>query len=227
MTHAEPDLHERVHGAIEAYAATTPVDIRLLLQQYRPSDSVRRVVGVGSVGTRCYLTVLEDARGNPLLLQTKEAGRSVLAEHGRQSQPEALVSAIDAHGEGARVVALQRVLQGVSDPFLGFLTGPRGRDFYVRQFRDMKGGIEVETLEDEPFRQYAVACTVTLARAHAQSPNAAAVAGYIGGGTAIADAIATLAFAYADLARADYDEFVAAAGGGGSGRAAAGGAPAE
>lgn len=211
MTHIEPDLQESVHGAIEAYAATTRVDIRLLLQQYRASDTVRRVVGVGSVGTRCYLTVLEDDAGHPLLLQTKEAGRSVLAEHGRQPQPDVLVRAVEESGEGARVVALQQVLQGVSDPFLGFMSGRRGH-YYVRQFRDMKGGIEIETLEDEPFRQYAAACAVTLARAHAQSPTAAAVAGYVGGGSAAGEAIATWAFAYADLARADYEEFVAAGG---------------
>lgn len=207
MTHLDAELEARVQMTVDAYLVTTRVDIRLLLQQYRVSDTVRRVVGVGSVGTRCYVTVLEDAAGHPLLLQTKEAGRSVLVEHGRQPQPPALTHAIDGAGEGARVVALQRVLQGVSDPFLGFMAGERGH-YYVRQFRDMKGGIDIEELDDISFRQYALACAATLARAHAQSPTAAVVAGYLGRGSSAATAIVEWAHAYADVSRADYDAFV-------------------
>jgi len=209
MTHADARVQEGVQRAVDEYLQTVNIDIRVLLQNYVASDTVRRVVGVGSVGTRCYVTVLQDGDGNALLLQTKEAGRSVLIEHGGRVQPPAVAAHIAAHGEGGRVVALQRVLQGVSDPFLGHMkAGPV--HYYVRQFRDMKGGIDAETLDDAPFALYARACATTLARAHSQSPNAAVVAGYLGDGRSAGEAIVAWSYAYADLSRADYDAFVAA-----------------
>lgn len=209
MTHLEPDLAARVQAAIDAYRLTTNADIRLLLQQFTPSDTVRRVVGVGSVGTRCYITVLQDAGGHPLLLQVKQAGPSVLVEHGRQDVPPGVASLISRSGEGARVVALQRILQGVSDPFLGHFRGDQG-DYYLRQFRDMKIGLDIETLPDAAFHDYAQACAAILARAHSQSPHAAEVVGYLGGGRVVGDAVREWAYAYADLSRADFDAFVAA-----------------
>jgi len=211
MTHLDADTSARVESAIAGYLETATADIRLLLQHYRVSDTVRRAVGVGSVGTRCYVTILQDGDGNALLLQTKEAGRSVLVEHGGCLQPPDLTALHETHGEGARVVGMQRILQGVSDPFLGYLRGQTGH-YYVRQFRDMKGGIDIETLEDGPFALYAQACATTLARAHSQSPNAARVAGYIGSGRTVAAALRDWAYAYAALSRADYDAFVAARG---------------
>src|SRR5690606_12328331 len=153
-----------------------------------------------------------DGDGHALLLQTKQAGASVLSEYGGCRQPPDFMAHIDREGEGARVVALQRILQGVSDPFLGSFRGETG-DYYVRQFRDMKGGIDVGTLEDGPFRLYGQACATTLARAHSQSPNAAAIAGYIGRGPAIGEALLEWAYAYAALSRADYDTFLARHGG--------------
>lgn len=96
----------------------------------------------------------------------------------------------------------------MSDPFLGHFRGT-SQDYYVRQFRDMKGGIDAETLEDAPFRLYAEACATIRARAHGQSLTAGRVVGYVGGGRAIAEAIVAWAHAYADLSRADYDAFVA------------------
>ncbi|WP_425838768.1 DUF2252 domain-containing protein [Microbacterium sp. PA5] len=209
MTHLDELTAALVEGAFAGYRATAGVDIRLLLRHYRVSDTVRRAVGVGSVGTRCFVTVLQDGDGSALLLQTKEAGRSVLIEHGRCPQPEGLDQQWAESGEGSRVVSMQRILQGVSDPFLGHLRGRTG-DYYVRQFRDMKGGIDIETLEDGPFALYARACAVTLARAHSQSPNATNVAGYVGSGRTLAEALTTWAYAYADLSRADYDAFLAA-----------------
>lgn len=133
----------------------------------------------------------------------------MLEEHGHWPQPETLTAHIDAHGEGARVVDLQRVLQGVSDPFLGHFRGA-AHDYYVRQFRDMKGGIDAETLDDEPFALYGRACATLLARAHSQSPAAAEIAGYVGGGRAVSEAITEWAYRYADLSRADYAAFCAA-----------------
>lgn len=125
MTHLEPDLAGRVQAATDAYRLTTNVDIRLLLQQFTPSDTVRRVVGVGSVGTRCYITVLQDAGGHPLILQVKQAGPSVLVEHGRQEVPPGVAALIDASGEGARVVALQRSQSPHATEVVGYLGSGR------------------------------------------------------------------------------------------------------
>ncbi|MBN9214932.1 MAG: hypothetical protein ABS62_00845 [Microbacterium sp. SCN 70-200] len=213
MAHLDAATAARVERAVSDYRQTAQVDIRLLLEHYVVSDTVLRAVGVGSVGTRCYVTVLQDGDGHALLLQTKQAGRSVLVEHGGCRQPPGVTALVAPRGEGARVVALQRILQGVSDPFLGSFRGETG-DYYVRQFRDMKGGFDVESLEDGPFGLYAQACATTLARAHSQSPNAAAITGYIGRGAAVAEALLEWAYAYATLSRADYDAFIAAPSGG-------------
>lgn len=209
MAHVDPEVEEHVSTALAKYAQTTRADVRLLLSQYEISDTVRRVVGVGSVGTRCYLSALVDGSGGALLMQTKEAGRSVLIEHGRCVQPDSVDAFIQSVGEGGRVVAMQRILQGVSDPLLGSFRGAE-RDYYVRQFHDMKGGIDVEVVDDASFRLYAQACAAVLARAHGQSPMAAEVVGYIGDGDAVVDAITTWAYAYAALSRQDYDAFLAA-----------------
>lgn len=208
MAHVDAETAAKVEHSVAAYLETTTADIRLLLEHYVVSDTVRRAVGVGSVGTRCYVTALQDGDDHTLLLQTKEAGASVLVEHGGAEQPPDFAARIEHQGEGARVVALQRILQGVSDPFLGSFRGETG-DYYVRQFRDMKGGFDVESLEDGPFLLYAQACGTTLARAHSQSPNAAAVAGYIGGNAAVGDALLEWSWAYAELSRSDYAAFLA------------------
>ncbi|MBN9154065.1 MAG: DUF2252 domain-containing protein [Microbacterium sp.] len=208
-THTAPEVERRLAEFVNAYAQTANVDIRMLLRNYVPADSVRRVVGVGSVGTRCYLVALQDGDGGALILQAKEAGRSVLVEYGGIEQPADVASYIEREGQGGRVVALQRILQAFSDPFLGHLTVD-GVDLYVRQFHDMKGGLDIETLEDVPFARYAQSCAITLARAHGQSPNAATVAGYIGNGRLIGEALLEWAQAYADVSQADYDAFVAA-----------------
>ena len=173
------------------------------------SDIALRVVGVGSVGTLCSLVLLQDGDANALILQGKQAGRSVLEQYGGIPQPDALVELVAEQGEGGRVVALQRILQAVSDPFLGHLRAYAG-DFYVRQFNDMKGGIEMDELDDATFHDYAEICAAVLARAHAQSPRAAEVAGYIGNGRMVGEAILEWAYAYAALSRADFDAFVAA-----------------
>ncbi|WP_448256528.1 DUF2252 domain-containing protein [Microbacterium aurum] len=209
MTHVSDDVRDALDASVLQYLATARADVQLLLSHYSLSDAVRRVVGVGSVGTRCYVTLFVDGNGSALLMQVKEAGRSVLEQHGGWAQPANIQNLIAAYGEGNRVVALQRILQGVSDPFLGHFRAP-SRDYYVRQFRDMKGGIEAETLDDGPFRLYAQACASVLARAHGQSPRAAEVVGYLGSGEAVAEAIVEWSYAYAALSRADYDLFAAA-----------------
>jgi hypothetical protein len=133
----------------------------------------------------------------------------VLVEYGGIVQPPEVAAYIERNGEGGRVVALQRILQAFSDPFLGHLRA-NDIDLYVRQFHDMKGGVDIETLEDLPFSRYAQSCAVTLARAHAQSPNAADVAGYLGNGRVIGEALLEWAYAYAELSAGDYRAFVAA-----------------
>lgn len=207
LTRVTPDVAAAVDASLAQYIATTRADVQLVLSHYTFSDVARRVVGVGSVGTRCYIAVFVDGDGAALLMQVKEAGRSVLEQYGGCAQPEELTAFVDRHGQGGRVVALQRILQGSSDPFLGHFRGERA-DYYVRQFRDMKGGIDAETLEDGPFRLYAQACATVLARAHGQSPNAAKVIGYLGEGRACAEAIVEWAYGYAALSRADYGAFV-------------------
>lgn len=203
----EATLHQ-VRHLMRRYLENANSDIHQLLQHYEIVDAARRVVGVGSVGTRCALSLLQDGDGHALLLQSKEAGRSVLEQYGGIMQPRVLRDGVAEHGEGVRVVALQRVLQAVSDPFLGYLRYDEA-DLYVRQFHDMKGGIDADALDDGPFRIYARACGVTLARAHSQSPMAALVSGYLGDGRTAGRALLNWGYAYAERSRADYEEFLA------------------
>lgn len=206
----DPAQAALAHRHIEAYERSAAPDVRAVLSHYTEVDTARRVVGVGSVGTRCALILFQDGDGNGLIMQSKEAGPSVLEQYGRVMQPDVLSELVAEHGQGARVVSFQRILQAVSDPFLGYL---RTDDFdlYVRQFHDMKGGIEVGVLDDGPFSTYAEACGVALARAHSQSPRAAIVAGYLGSGRAATDAILEWSMAYADLSEQDYRAFLAQA----------------
>lgn len=193
---------------VHRYLDAASPEVRVLMQHYVVSDMIRRAVGIGSVGTRCSLILLQDGDGAGLIMQSKEAGRSVLEEYGRISQPRSLTDLIAARGEGARVVGMQRVLQAVSDPLLGHLQA-QGLDLYVRQYHDMKGGIDAETLDDEPFTLYAQACALTLARAHGQSPLVPIVSGYLGGGGRVGEALWEWSNAYADRAEADHAAFAA------------------
>jgi uncharacterized protein (DUF2252 family) len=204
---AEPA--ESIHSLFAQYRDTVSIDIDTVLAQYEPTDLARRVVGVGSVGTRCYLQLLQGADEDALLLQVKEAGESVLSQYGRIPQPARITEGVAAHGEGFRVVGMQRVLQAVSDPFLGHLEA-NGRAFYVRQFHDMKGSVELDGLPLDAFSDYVVACAGLLGRAHAQSPTAGQVLGYIGTSDAASDAIVTWSVAYADQSLRDFETASAA-----------------
>jgi uncharacterized protein (DUF2252 family) len=211
MTRATELSLAAVRDLFEQYRATVPVDVGVALRGYELVDIAERVVGVGSVGTRCFLLLLQDGDGNALLLQAKQALASVLVAQGGIEQPPQVAAYIERNTQGGRVVALQRILQAVSDPFLGHVTGPR-TDFYVRQFHDLKGGIAAEDLDAEPAHRHAQLCGAVLARAHSQSPSAATVVGYVGGGRTAAEAITEWAFAYAEVARRDHADFVAAFG---------------
>ena len=157
------------------YVYTARPDIRYLLRNFKLKDHVLRVVGVGSVGTRCFIALLEDRLKNPLFLQIKEAQDTVLHTYGKIEQTSESLGFPDRPmGNGFRVVAGQRVMQSQSDPFLGWIEGVPTRqggttDYYVRQFRDMKGSINLSALDKEGLKQTAKVCSSLLARAHGQS----------------------------------------------------------
>ena len=192
------------------YLTSVPADVAVLLSHFRLTDIARRIVGVGSVGMRCYLLILTGPDGTPLILQVKQAGRSVLDEYGQRQQPAVLRAAARTLGQGLRVADGQRILQAMSDVFLGTLHID-GRDFYVRQFQDMKGSVVTEGMKPRVFGQYLQACALALARAHAQSANASMLRGYVGGGKTVSTAVLQWSYAYADKTIDDFNQLRAAA----------------
>ena len=206
LTHVPEATEQSVLEIARSYLSTVPADIAVLLSQYVATDAVRRVVGVGSVGTRCYIIVLSGPAGESLVLQVKEATHSVAVEFGGAASGRA--PAFDGHAHpdehGHRVVSNQRVLQASSDPFLGYVTKD-GHAFYIRQFRDQNVSIDTETLDFRPFTDYVDACGTVLARAHAQSANSPFIAGYLGSGTAFDSAVVEWSTAYADQAVEDFE----------------------
>jgi uncharacterized protein (DUF2252 family) len=198
---AEPDFEQRVHEGLADYRESLSDERRVLLDRYRLEDCALKVVGIGSVGTRCYIGLLFSEDGHPLILQFKEAVRSVL-------EPHAGPSAYD--NQGQRVVVGQRLLQSSSDIFLGWVRGRRGHDFFVRQLRDMKMSIPVDGFSAAHLRRYAGICGWTLARAHAKSGDAATISGYLGKSDAFDRALGEFALAYADQTRKDHAALVKA-----------------
>ncbi|MFD4572398.1 DUF2252 domain-containing protein [Streptomyces sp. NPDC058417] len=189
-----------LQAVLEGYVDTLSSERRHLLRQYRLVDMARKVVGVGSVGTRCWIVLLLGRDDDdPLLLQAKEAGESVLAA---QTDGELF------DNEGRRVVTGQRLIQTTSDIFLGWthtvgLDG-RDRDFYVRQLRDWKGIMRPETMDPALMRLAAGLCGGSLARAHARSGDPVAIAAYLGGGDRFDRALAEFAQGYADQNERDF-----------------------
>ncbi|WP_214368822.1 DUF2252 domain-containing protein [Pseudonocardia sp. H11422] len=197
-------LEEQIYGLLAGYRHSLQHDRRVLVEQYRPVDLARKVVGVGSVGTRCWIALLlgRDEQ-DPLFLQVKEAVPAVL---------EGFLGASEFDNAGHRVVAGQRLMQAASDIFLGWqsIEGPDGktRDYYVRQLRDWKMSVEIGEMLPSGLRTYGQLCGWTLARAHARSGDRIAIAAYLGGGEAFDRAVATFAQAYADQNDRDYGRFV-------------------
>jgi uncharacterized protein (DUF2252 family) len=188
------------------YRRSLSPDRRVLLDRYRPVDLARKVVGVGSVGTRCWMVLLlgrdED---DPLFLQLKEADASVLEAHLGPSRTS---------NHARRVVEGQRLMQAASDIFLGWTRGEVDdeggfRDYYVRQLRDWKASLDVETILPGGLSAYGTACGWTLARAHARSGDRIAIAAYLGSGDTFDRAVAAFATAYADVNQADHRVAVA------------------
>jgi hypothetical protein len=191
---------------IASYAETLRSDRRQLLEGYRFVDMARKVVGVGSVGTRAWVVLLQGRDGDdPLFLQVKEAGPSVLEPFaGHEPDPN----------HGRRVVHGQWLMQASSDILLGWLhaTNDQGeeRDFYVRQLWDWKVSADIASMQPRGLGDYGALCAWTLARAHARSGDRIAIAAYLGSGDAFDRALATFAEAYADCNEADYAALVEA-----------------
>lgn len=204
------DQHERleaaIHGMLRGYRRTLDHDRQRLLERYRYVDSARKVVGVGSVGTRAWIALLLDRADAPLFLQLKEAEASVL-------EPFAGASGFAAHGQ--RVVEGQRLMQGASDILLGWLRSADAdgheRDYYVRQLWDGKGSVRVDLMDETALTAYARACGAALARAHARAGDAVPIAAYLGRSATFDRALATFAEAYADQNERDYATVRAAA----------------
>ncbi len=201
-----PRFQDELHKLFRAYRATLQPDRRHLLEQYRIVDMARKVVGVGSVGTRCWVLLLMGRRdADPIFLQVKEAQDSVLAPFCGKSKMS---------NQGQRVVEGQRLMQASSDITLGWLrtVGLDGkqRDFYVRQLWDGKVGVEPANLTPATLAVYGRICGWTLARAHARSGDRIAISSYLGTATAFDTAMGNFAVAYADQNERDYDAFLKA-----------------
>ena len=205
---SEEETAAEVKGMVRQYSGTLPPGPRELVRSYDFVDMARKVVGVGSVGTRCWVILLIGRDENdPLFLQVKEAEASALAPF--------LPRANHSGSQGVRVVTGQRIMQATSDIFLGSQTvvGIDGvsRDFYLRQLQDWKGSLPVEAMIPKGMRLYGELCAWTLARAHARSGDRIAIASYLGHDDAFAHAVEAFAQAYADLNEQDYARFAAVA----------------
>ncbi len=200
------DFHQEIRRFWKHYVGSLPEERRKLLDHFRLADVAVKVVGVGSVGTRCAIALLMADDGHPLVLQFKEARASVY---------EPFAGASCYHNHGLRVVVGQRLMQSQSDIFLGFShVDSLKADFYVRQLRDMKVALDFENMAAEEFVEYAEGCGWVLARAHARSGDPALIAGYLGKSDVFDRAIGAFAHKYADRNEADHAALVAAAKGG-------------
>lgn len=194
----EDDPTEIVRHVFLEYRKSVRDDVKVLLDRYTYVDSAIKVVGVGSVGTRCIIVLMQGADENDLLfLQVKEARTSAL---------EPYLAASQYVHCGQRVVAGQRLMQSASDAFLGWASGPLGRQYYWRQLRDWKGSVDVERMSERLLLRYGQLCGWTLAKAHARSGDSVAIASYLGSSNRFENAITSFGCAYADVNEQDYLE---------------------
>jgi uncharacterized protein (DUF2252 family) len=203
LYHVDDDPEARQHWdeGLRAYRDTLPDERRVLFDRYRFEDWAMKVVGIGSVGTRCGVALFFSEDNHPLILQVKEANRSVLEPYTNPSRYQ---------HQGQRVVVGQRLMQSSSDIFLGWARSSRGNDYYVRQLRDMKFSIPVDGCTAGQLDRYAEVCGWTLARAHAKSGDATTISGYLGKSDEFDEAMETFAVAYADQTEHDYAALVQA-----------------
>jgi Uncharacterized protein conserved in bacteria (DUF2252) len=188
-----------IKGMFAQYVKTLSHDRRALLKHFTAQDLAFKVVGVGSVGTRCLVLLMTDELGKPMFLQIKEARASVIEQH---------FDADRLNHAGERVVRGQRVMQAASDIFLGWATGPSGRHFYFRQLRDMKLSANIELFDIDLLEGYARLCGWILARAHAKaSGKAIEISAYLGQGSQFAEALVAYSKDYADQVERDFDLF--------------------
>ncbi|WP_126147919.1 DUF2252 domain-containing protein [Synechococcus elongatus] len=197
----DPTLRSRVINGLQEYRKSLPDERRFLFDRYRLEDYATKVVGIGSVGTHCSIALFFSEENHPLILQVKEARQSVLEPYTQTNCYE---------NQGQRVVVGQRLMQSSSDIFLGWARSDLGRDFYVRQLRDMKFSLPIDGMQAERFHRYAEFCGWALARAHAKAGDAATISGYLGKAAAFDEAIAKFAVAYADQTEQDYAALVQA-----------------
>jgi uncharacterized protein (DUF2252 family) len=198
----DPEHETVVREALEQYRLSLPDERRVLFDRYSLEDVVIKAVGIGSVGTVCFVGLFFSAENHPLLLQFKQACPSVLEPYAGKSQYE---------NHGQRVVVGQRLMQSASDIFLGWTRGRRGRDFFIRQLRDMKMSARIEEgVTAQQTLLYAELCGRTLAHAHAKSGDAALISGYLGKADDFDQAIGEFAMAYADQNEQDYTALVEA-----------------
>ena len=208
LSELAPDRHpdeisQLVTETARRYQESLQDSVATLISRYQLVDVALKVVGVGSVGTRCFVALFQGRdRDDPLFLQIKQAGQSVL---------EAYLPPSRYDHSGRRVVEGQRLMQAASDPFLGWTREPEEEsDYYVRQMWDMKGSVDVAALGPKALREYAASCGWTLARAHCRAGSASAISGYLGEDDAFDQAVTRFSVAYADLAEADYVAFKSA-----------------
>lgn len=192
-----------VEKVFARYRATLANDLKSLFDRFALRDAAYKVVGVGSIGTRCLVALFTASRNDPLVLQMKEARASVY---------ETYAGAPHYSSEGERVVTGQRALQAASDLFLGYAAADDGHDYYVRQLRDMKTSADVDRMTASELEDYSAICGWTLARAQAKAGgNAATIAGYLGRSNLFDEAVADFAHAYALQNEEDYEQLVEAA----------------
>ncbi len=190
------DTERTIHATYNAYRRSLRQDVAVLLDRYRVDDAALKVVGVGSVGTRCFIAVMTGHDADDVLfLQVKEAGRSVLEPHLKRSRYK---------HQGERVVVGQRLTQSSSDIFLGWSSSPVGIDFYWRQLRDWKGSAPVETMDLNHLLTYGELCAWTLAKGHARSGDPVAISAYLGKKDRFDVAMADFAEAYEKQNRKDF-----------------------
>jgi uncharacterized protein (DUF2252 family) len=203
LTRVDAGTRRKIAAALVAYAENLPSAYRFMLRRYALADVCHRVVGVGSVGTRAYLALLfGNGDHDPLFLQVKEASPPAHA-------PYVPVPPLRRDDQGLRVVAGQHALQALGDPLLGHTTID-GRPYYVRQMKNMKASMPVAFMAGPSFEFWAFACGALLARAHARSGDAAAIAGYCGDGHTLDRALADFAEAYGDQTERDHAALVQA-----------------